>query len=230
MNGAFSNFCNLSLICADPLAFREDLSLLQNLGLKKVHLDVMDSIFVPRFGLYPEIVSLIESEFEFEFDAHFMVSDVHSALLEWRKYQNPKKISFHYRGNENKVGDLLEAIRAGGSEAIVAFDLSVDDKEFLEVIEMHKLDRVMLLGITPGVLVQDHKPDSVIHRLNIIRDYLESPPSTIQIDGGVNFATVGDFVALGVTDLVCGSSTIYKNVDFCIDKNKQQKIIQNVKR
>ncbi len=228
MNSKFSKFCSLSLICADPLSLRSDLSYLQKLGLTKVHLDIMDASFVPRFGLYHEISKLIKEEFDFEFEAHFMVSNVLHSLSEWRKYHNLSKISFHYSGNESKIEGIIDTIRSEGSEALIAFDLALEDKLFLDVINKYKPDGVMLLGIVPGVLIQNHKPDRVLQRLKLLQSFLEFPLGSIQIDGGVNFSTVSDLINEGATDLVCGSSTIYKNVSFEGAESKKAKILRNI--
>lgn len=229
MNPNFSKFCNLSLICADPLSLREDLSYLSGLGLKRVHLDIMDAEFVPRFGLYPEIPLNIKNEFEFIFDAHFMVNDVVKSLREWRKYHNPSKVSFHFKGNEDRVCDILDEIRSGGSEALLAVDLSIQDEDLIEVLQKHAPDGVMLLGITPGVLQQIHQPDKVLQRLKLLKSLTLSLP-TIQIDGGVNFSTISELIADGATELICGSSTIYMDVNFENKMSKRELLLRNVEK
>lgn len=229
MNPSFSKFCNLSLICADPLSLRDDLTYLSKLGLKRVHLDIMDAEFVPRFGLYPEISLNIQNEFEFIFDAHFMVSDVVKSLREWRKYHNPSKVSFHFKGNEDRVYDILDEIRSGGSEALLAVDLSIQDGELIDVLNKHTPDGVMLLGITPGVLQQIHQPDKVLQRLKLLKNLALSLP-TIQIDGGVNFSSISELIADGATELICGSSTIYKDVRFENKIIKRQLLLRNVEK
>ena len=228
MNGYFSRYCSLSLICADPLSIRDDLGFLSRYGLKKVHLDIMDASFVPRFGVYPEISSQLEREFDFEFDAHFMVSDLESALSEWFKYQVPKQISYHYSDNAVQLPEINKKIRESGAKAIVAYDLSVTDFEFLRSIEESRPDGIMLLGIVPGVLVQKHQPEAVLRRLRLLRDHCVDYLSIVQIDGGVNFSTLNKFVAEGATELVCGSSTIYKNVELNGASNKFEMLRDNV--
>ena len=210
------------------MALRDDLELLSSLGISKVHLDIMDAGFVPRFGLYPEIVRLLESEFEFEFDAHLMVRDVCSALKEWFKYQIPEKVSYHYSANIDKVNDVNRQIRDAGAEAILAYDLSTTDEEFIESVELYKPDGVMLLGIIPGVLEQQHQPEVVFRRLDLLKKLGASYVRTIQIDGGVNFETASDFITNGATELVCGSSTLYKGIDFADYNVKCERLRSNV--
>ena len=45
-----------SLICSNPLNIENDLNELLKGGIDYIHFDVMDGRFVPRYGLYPEIL------------------------------------------------------------------------------------------------------------------------------------------------------------------------------
>ena len=45
-----------SLICSDPLNLQRDINELIKGESDFIHFDVMDGQFVPRYGLYPEIL------------------------------------------------------------------------------------------------------------------------------------------------------------------------------
>jgi len=45
-----------SIVCMDHINFQRDVELVEKLGVDFLHLDVMDGNFVPRYGIYPEIV------------------------------------------------------------------------------------------------------------------------------------------------------------------------------
>ena len=45
-----------SIICADQLNLNRDLELLHSCGIKRLHIDIMDGNFVPRYGFFPEIL------------------------------------------------------------------------------------------------------------------------------------------------------------------------------
>jgi len=106
--------------------------------------------------------------------------------------------------------------------------LTVSDDEFIQSIEFYKPDGIMLLGIVPGVLVQEHKPNEVIRKLELLNHHNFNFIKHIMIDGGVNFKTVPIYAAMGCTDLVCGSSTIYHNVDFKNSHLKKELLSKNI--
>lgn len=53
-----------SLICADPLNLIGDLNQLIDSKVDFIHFDVMDGSFVPRYGLYPEILTELRKKNE----------------------------------------------------------------------------------------------------------------------------------------------------------------------
>ena len=65
-----------SLICADPLNLMTELNQLIESNVDLIHFDVMDGHFVPRYGLYPEILKEIKKKKNCpEVDVHMMVSN-----------------------------------------------------------------------------------------------------------------------------------------------------------
>ena len=49
-----------SLICADPLNLQSEIKELEIGKADFIHFDVMDGLFVPRYGLYPEILTYLK--------------------------------------------------------------------------------------------------------------------------------------------------------------------------
>lgn len=221
---------NLSLICVDPLNIENDLRLLSDLGLKKLHYDVMDSNYVTRFGVYPEMFKCIEEKFEFESDCHLMVEDVAHGIEEWSKYGIPNKFSYHYKDQKDNALYINDCIRDKGAKPIIVYDLSVHEDEIISSIKKLKPAGIMLMGITPGVLIQQHNPENVLKKLKNIRSQVGDMLEWVQIDGGVNFDTMSDLVLSGANELICGSSSIYKGVSFNDNMIKNESIVNNMER
>ena len=64
-----------SLICANPLDIRKDIVSLEEGGIDSIHFDVMDGNFVPRLGLYPELLKSVKSITKLPIHVHLMIDD-----------------------------------------------------------------------------------------------------------------------------------------------------------
>jgi pentose-5-phosphate-3-epimerase len=85
------------------------------------------------------------------------------------------------------------------------------------------------MGIHPGVLKQSHKSYLVLNKLHELNK-LKYDFDFIQCDGGVTFDTIQDLTKLGINNLVCGSSTLFKDVVFDNEIQRFEKIDSNYKK
>ena len=222
---------NASVICMNPLLISKDATLLCNNGIDKLHFDIMDSQYVRRFGLYPEIHSELSKQFNFVTDCHFMVEDVSKGMKEWFSYIVPDKVSFHYKDNKLNLQYLIDMAKDYGSDPILAIDIDVSVEELTGLISRFKPTGLMFLSIIPGVLKQKHKPDLVFEKIKRLKNLGHlSSMKYIQVDGGVNFKTIPHLIDAGANELICGSSTIFKHEQGLSDQSRDDKIIDNIKR
>ncbi len=194
-----------SLICANHLNFEKDLQVLAELNIKKIHFDVMDNIFVPRFGLYPEQAEIIAKNFQFDIDVHLMVSNPYNAATKFAK-AGAASLTVHAE-NLTCVSNLLKFIKSYGLKAGVALNPETSIEKILDLNEQP--DHVCLMFINPGVL--NSKVYDCYDKINKIRKYY--PSMKIQIDGGVTFESAPKLLGCGATELVCGSATLFKTTE-----------------
>ena len=62
-----------SVISGDPFSVREDIKLLEQGGIDSFHFDVMDGVFVPRIGLYPEYLGMLKGLTSLPIEIHLMI-------------------------------------------------------------------------------------------------------------------------------------------------------------
>lgn len=216
-----------SIICMDHINFERDLKLAEELGVDYLHLDVMDGQSVPRYGIYPEIVSRMASLTSMKMDLHLMVSDVELALTQFQHIENIEYITFHYQTNQSDCMYLADKIRDLGKKPGLVFNLSANASEIVEILSLEYFECVMFMGIHPGVLKQQSRPVNVIKKLDFLKAQMPPNlvPEFIQVDGGVTFDSLPKLLKSGANNFVCGSSTLYKGVDLSADWQLNSKLI-----
>ena len=77
-----------SLITMDHINFEKNIIFLENLGIDALHVDVMDGRFVPRYGIYPEIIERISQVSNIAIDLDLLVHDPLFALDQFKNKGN----------------------------------------------------------------------------------------------------------------------------------------------
>jgi ribulose-phosphate 3-epimerase len=205
-----------SIITMHPLRLEQEIEFLVATGLVDyLHVDMMDGEFVPRYGIYPEIVAQISENFDISLDIHLMVSDVEFAIDQLDQIKNIASISFHYFKNEGRVFKLIDAVKSRGAVPVLALDLSTDVSAIEDILQSGELSGLLFMGIHPGVLRQNHRPMHVVKKLNRLKRHIPtSQDFIIQIDGGFNIETAAQLASVGINSFVGGSSSIYKGVNW----------------
>lgn len=210
-----------SVICMDHINFADHVRMAEKIGVDYLHLDVMDGHFVPRYGLYPEIVKRIIDITDLKLDLHLMVADPEFALDQFAPYlPYIEYVNFHYEAAPANAFRIADRILELGSKPGVAINMSTTPHALINLLGSNILQSVCIMGIHPGVLKQTARPLLASSQASLF-DRLEpgdGRPEFIQVDGGVQLnSTVRTLVENGVNNLVCGTSTLYKGIDVAND-------------
>lgn len=210
----------VSVICMDHVNFESDVLLADELGVDWFHIDVMDGHFVPRYGIYPEICERIANISQTPMDVHLMVENVEFAVDQFGPIDGIKRINFHIDGNEANSFRIVDKIRSYGKTPGVFLNLGSPFAAAVRVIEGADLDAACFMGIHPGVLKQTARPDRLRRNVEMFMNMVNDAAITfVQADGGVRFDTFEVLRDAGVTNFVCGSSTLYKDTATLLDKH-----------
>jgi len=214
-----------SIICMDHINFERDVKICEQLGVDYLHLDVMDGNYVPRYGIYPEIVERMADICNIPMDLHLMVDDPLFAIKQFKNITNIEVVSIHLDNNIKDLYRCFDQIRVIGKKPGLVINLSTDLYHVAQLLNANEIDSIMFMGIHPGVLVQQARPQSVINSIAVLEQLTDSGlPSFVQCDGGVSFESLPKLLSAGINNFICGSSTLYKGVQ--MNTTSEQRFVQ----
>lgn len=199
-------YISASIICSNFINLEKDIRLLEKGGVDFIHIDVMDGHFVPRLGIFPEIINSIKSLTKIPLDIHIMVEDPITWLPIIAKY-NPEYVAVHAE-SAKQLHSIIKKIKSYGIKAGIVLNPDTT----LDVINnlIDDLDLVVIMGILPGILGQKLISATIdkIKDLSNLRKG-KNKKFLIETDGGVTFESGPIMIESGADILVCGSSTIF---------------------
>jgi ribulose-phosphate 3-epimerase len=167
-----------------------------------LHVDVMDGHFVPNLTIGPPVVASIRRHTDSFLDCHLMMSDPASFLKAFAD-AGADSCSVHV-----EVGDTAELIKEMRSLGLHA-GLAVNPETPIEACEpwLDRIDLLLVMSVHPGFGGQHFMEEAVpkIARAAGLarRDGLDL---VIEVDGGIDVATVGRVAEAGATMFVAGSA------------------------
>ena len=201
-----------------------------SLGVDGLHIDIMDGHFVPRLGIYPEIVKRVSDISSLPLDLHMMVEDIDFTIDQFKHIPNIEYIHFHVEsciGNEMRVIDKIKDINA---KPVACVNLATSFHSLDRLLQNDEIDGIMLMGIHPGVLKQESRPKNILNDLKVLKELIldTKAESFIALDGAVSMDTIKSLSEAGINHFVGGTSSIYKDVDRQSPwKSQKEKILSN---
>jgi ribulose-phosphate 3-epimerase len=197
-----------SMMCVDPLNFEAALRRVEAVGVDMLHLDVMDGHFVPNMPMGLGVVEALRAKTSLPLDVHLMVDD-NDFYVELLSKMGVDRISVHVESCTH-----LDRTLARISEIGAAAGAAINPGTPLDMLEyvLERLDYVLVMTVNPGYAGQKMTPAS-IRKISDCREFLAMrgyASLPIQVDGNVSFETVPDMVAAGATNLVAGTSSIFR--------------------
>ena len=196
-----------SLICANPLSIKEEIENLAKGGIDCIHFDIMDGNFVPRYGLYPELLKAVRSVTNLPIDVHLMSEEPIRYIPAFAQ-AGATTISVHVETCKH-LHQTIKVIRENRVKVGVALNYATP----LSVLDyiMDDIDLVVLMAINPGIVGHKLIPGA-LRKIADLREKLNKSGHKImiEIDGGVTPESAAQMIEAGANLLVCGTSAIFK--------------------
>jgi ribulose-phosphate 3-epimerase len=172
--------------------------ILERAGVKRVHLDVADGIFVPRRTIkgYEQLRRMTT---DLVFDIHLMVSEPEQQCAAWCDIPHASRFLVHVESTK-KFHDIHGHAREHGKELGASINPETNHKRLEDVLD--DVDLVQFMSVHPGGQGRAFVPE-VLDR--VTEFHAAHPKVPIMIDGGVTPLTAASCVHAGATHLVAGS-------------------------
>jgi ribulose-phosphate 3-epimerase len=192
-----------SLLSADFLELRAELERLNQIEDLWLHLDIMDSHFVPNLTFGEPVLNKLKTVSRHKLDAHFMVTNP-DLFADTFKDVGLHNFTFHWEAvvHHDRLISKLKGIYP-------SVGISLNPSTPISAVPDYiwgKIDLVLLMSVNPGFGGQKFIPQIVdkVIELDKIR-HEGNLKFQIQVDGGVTDENAGYLIQAGANNLVAGS-------------------------
>lgn len=191
-----------SLLSADFTDLKSEIEVLDKNGVKYLHLDVMDGMFVPNISFGPMIIKQLRPLTNMIFDVHLMLEDPDRYVQNF-KDAGADILTVHYEACKH-LHRTVSYIKSLGMKAGVSLNPATNIDVLDYVLE--DLDLVLIMSVNPGFGGQSFIPSAIDKIKNLKAKIRERNLNVIvEVDGGVKTTNVKDVIEAGADLIVSGS-------------------------
>lgn len=195
-----------SMLLCDFGNLEREVRRLEQAGVRALHLDVMDGSFVPNFSYGLTIVKAIRQLTELPLDVHLMMVHPEQYVVQFCDV-GANIVTFHAEAVDDPI-PVLKMIRQAGAAAGLALNPGTPVDAAAQAIE--HCDLVLVMTVEAGFGGQSFMVDC-LEKLAPLRAL--SKEVILEVDGGINNASIGSCVTAGANWLVVGSA-IFGHSDY----------------
>ncbi|WBB31333.1 ribulose-phosphate 3-epimerase [Parvimonas micra] len=213
-----------SLLSADFTDLKSEIEVLDKNGVKYLHLDVMDGMFVPNISFGPMIIKQLRPLTNMIFDVHLMIEDPDRYVQNF-KDAGADILTVHYEACKH-LHRTVSYIKSLGMKAGVSLNPATNIDVLDYVLE--DLDLVLIMSVNPGFGGQSFIPSAIDKIKNLKAKIRERNLNVIvEVDGGVKTTNAKDVIEAGA-DLIVSGSDVFADKENRIRAYKE--IFKNYKK
>ena len=193
-----------SLLSADFSKLEEQIKLVENLGINRLHIDVMDGHFVPNFTFGPFILKAIRKLTNSHLETHLMMSHPDKYIDQFVE-AGADTLIIHTESSQNIKHDLIKIKNQG-----IKCGLAIKPKTSINVLKEYLdiIDYILIMSVEPGFGGQSFIQETLKKMEDVVK-MKGNKNIKIGVDGGVNVSTINSVYKTGIDITIVGSG-LYK--------------------
>lgn len=199
-----------SILSADFSKLGEEVTAAVHAGVRYIHIDVMDGMFVPQISFGNPVIKAIRPLTDAVFDVHLMVEEPGRYVEEFAE-MGADIITVHAEACRH-LDRVIGQIKDCGKRAAVALNPATP----LCVLDyvLDKLDMVLIMTVNPGFGGQkyiSYCDDKIRSLRKMINE--RGLHTLIEVDGGIKESNIQRIAACGADVFVCGSAVFGEHME-----------------
>ena len=194
-----------SILSADYMNMERDLTATAKMGVKWLHVDIMDGLFVPNLSFGYSMVAAMRKVTDQVLDVHLMIERPIRYVENFCK-AGADYLTIHVEADTREnTKAALEKIRALGVKPGIVVKPKTPAEDIAEFLPL--VDLVLVMTVEPGFGGQKFMAD-MMPKLKKLREMLDAvnPGCHLEVDGGVDLNTSVTCKENGADVLVAGSA------------------------
>lgn len=191
-----------SVLTADFAHLAHEVERLEQAGAAALHLDVMDGCLVPNLSFGFPVVEAIRRCTSLPLDVHLMICQPQRYIARFYA-AGADCLTVHIEALE-QPREVLQQIRDTGAACGISLNPATDVARIEPCLDL--CDVVLVMSVPAGFGGQEFD-ERAVGRLRHLRALMRDD-ALLEVDGGINEATIGRCAAAGANLLVAGSAIL----------------------